>query len=488
MSLRWKLTVIMSAVMVVSSALVGIISYRSVESRLLTEIDRSLVEATNRFLDRPDPSVRFGPRGRVVVTVPERPLGIEQFVVQVSDRDGNVLAATDGVQLPAADVSAISVPDEPGRGDFGIGPDDSGRGDSRTGVLETVSSTEGQSYRVRTVAVDIGSSGIVIVQVGRDMAETRNVLDDLQHRILVIGGSIALLAAVAGWFVATGTTSRLRRLSTTAEEIATTTRLDIGVPVAGADEVGRLGRSFRDMLEALSRSKDQQQRLVQDAGHELRTPLTSLRMNVDVLRRHDDMTADMRSRVFDDLNRDAEELARLVEEILTLAADPSSTPMSVPPESIDMVSLVREVAERTQRRSGRRIDLTVSIGAGVVQPTVIGQRALIERAVTNLLDNAVKFDGSVERIEVDVAFGAATVTVTVRDRGPGIPEGESELIFERFHRSDEARTLPGSGLGLSIVADVARMHGGSHFARNHAGGGAEVGFSLPIASTAGGHS
>lgn len=481
MSLRWKLTLIMSAVMVVSSALIGFISYHSVESRLLTEIDRSLVEATARFLDRPNPSVRFGPRGRVVVTVPERPLGIEQFVVQVSDRQGNVLAATDGVELPAADTAAIVVPDESAEtGPGEPGADESALADSGTGVVETVSSTSGHSYRVRTVAVDIGASGVVIVQVGRDLAETRNVLDDLQHRILIIGASIALLAALAGWFVASGTTSRLRRLSSTAEEIASTTRLDIDVPVAGADEVGRLGRSFHDMLKALSRSKEQQQRLVQDAGHELRTPLTSLRMNVDVLRRHDDMTVDLRSQVLDDLNRDAEELAQLVDEILTLAVESTSPPMSVPPEPIDMVGLVRDVAERMQRRSGRHIDVTVR--NGVDEPVVTGQRALIERAVTNLLDNAVKFDGSGDRIDIDLAVGAGAVSVTVRDRGPGIPRGEADLIFERFHRSDEARTLPGSGLGLSIVADVAGLHGGTYFARNHAEGGAEVGFSLPLAA------
>ncbi|MFM8483899.1 MAG: ATP-binding protein [Actinomycetota bacterium] len=470
MSLRWKLTIVMSAVMVVSAASIGFISYGSVESRLLTEIDRSLVEATTRFLDRPNPSVRFGPRGRVVVTVPERPLGIEQFVVQVSDRDGNVLAATEGVELPAVDFS--SVPESDGAGRDVI---------SSTGVVESVKSTDGRAYRVRTVAIDVGPSGVVIVQVGRDLAETRNVLDDLQHRILIIGASIALLAAVAVWFVATGTTSRLRRLSTTAEEIATTTRLDIEVPVAGADEVGRLGRSFRDMLAALSRSKEQQQRLVQDAGHELRTPLTSLRMNVDVLRRHEDLTTEVRSRVLDDLNRDAEELAQLIDEILNLAADPSSTPVSAPSERVDVIGLVRDAAERMQRRSGRRIDLTVRLGA--VESVVLGHRALIERAVTNLLDNAVKFDGSGEPIKVEVAVDGAAMTVTVGDRGPGIPEGESDLIFERFHRSDAARALPGSGLGLSIVADVARLHSGTQFARNRAGGGAEVGFSLPISSS-----
>ncbi|MGA0878429.1 MAG: HAMP domain-containing sensor histidine kinase [Ilumatobacteraceae bacterium] len=475
MSLRWKLTIVMSMVMVASSASIGFISYRSVESRLLTEIDRSLVEATNRLLDRPNPSVRFGPRGRVVVNVPERPLGIEQFVVQVSDRDGNVLAATDGVELPATSLSSAGPSRQPGFGGSGLI-------ESRAVEVETATSTQGQAYRIRTVAVDLGASGVVIVQVGRDLAETHNVLDDLQHRILIIGGSIALLAAFAGWFVASGTTSRLRRLSTTVEEIASTTRLDIDVPVAGADEVGRLGRSFHDMLEALSRSKDQQQRLVQDAGHELRTPLTSLRMNVDVLRRHDDLTADMRSRVLDDLNRDAEELAQLVDEILTLAVEQTSTPMSVPSESIDMIALVREVAERTQRRSGRQIEPTMRIG--IEEPVVVGRRALIERAVTNLLDNAVKFDGSGGRIDIDLAVADGAISVTVRDQGPGIPDGEVDLVFERFHRSDEARTLPGSGLGLSIVAEVARLHGGSHFARNRAEGGAEVGFSLPLAPLA----
>lgn len=476
MSLRWKLTVIMSAVMVVSSAAIGFISYRSVESRLLTEIDRSLVEATSRFLDQPNRSVRFGPRGQVVVRVPERPLGIEQFVVQVSDAEGNVLAATEGVELPVADLTEAGMPME-----IGMGSDARRGGDLvfDGGAVATATSTQGQLFRVRTMAVDGGRSGVVILQVGRDLAETRNVLEDLQHRVLAIGASIAVVAALAGWVVATGTTRRLRRLSSATEEIASTTRLDIDVPVAGSDEVGRLGRSFRGMLQALSRSKEQQQRLVQDAGHELRTPLTSLRMNVDVLRRHDDLTSDVRSRVLDDLNRDAEELVQLVEEILTLAVDPTSATTSAPPESIDVVTLVREVAERTQRRSGRSVDVTVRRSAGAAEPKVTGQRILIERAVANLLDNALKFDTSGGGIEADISVDGGSVTVAVRDRGPGIPDGQSELVFERFHRADEARTLPGSGLGLAIVADVVRMHGGTYFARDHAAGGAEVGFSLP---------
>lgn len=437
--------------MVLSSALIGVLSYRSVQARLITEIDRSLVEATNRFLDRPNPSVRFGPRGRVVVTVPERPLGIEQYVVQVTDREGRILAATTGIELPVVDVPSVD-----------------------RVVVDTVRSADGQSYRMRAVTVDIGSSEMAVVQLARDLSETNNVLEDLRLRVLLIGGAVALVATLSGWVIATGMTRRLRRLSTATEEIASTTRLDIDVPIAGDDEVGRLGRSFRGMLQALSKSKEQQQRLVQDAGHELRTPLTSLRMNVDVLRRHEDLTEEMRTRLLDDLNRDTEELAQLVEEILTLATDPITTAVVAPMERFDLGVLIHDVSERARRRTGRAIEI---IGVDTGQSSeVTGQRALIERAVTNLLDNAVKFDRSQATIEVELQGG----TITVRDHGPGIPEADLEHVFSRFHRAVEARTLPGSGLGLAIVADVARLHGGSCFARNRVGGGAEVGMTVPV--------
>ena len=127
------------------------------------------------------------------------------------------------------------------------------------------------------------------------------------------------------------------------------------------------------------------------------------------------------------------------------------------------------VVERAARRSGRTVDLVADDSVSIVRPQ------LFERAVSNLIDNAIKFDTSGEPIEVDVSRG----TVTVADRGPGIEDGQEAVIFERFHRATSARTLPGSGLGLSIVADVATSHGGIVFARRRTGGGAEVGFTLP---------
>ena len=101
---------------------------------------------------------------------------------------------------------------------------------------------------------------------------------------------------------------------------------------------------------------------------------------------------------------------------------------------------------------------------------------MFERAVSNLIDNALKFDTSGGEISVDISRGS----VVVSDRGPGIPLDEQSKVFERFHRAVNARTMPGSGLGLSIVADVAEGHGGRVFARDRVGGGSEVGFTLPV--------
>lgn len=459
MSLRWKLTALLAVVMVVSSVSIGLISFWTLESRLMTTIDRSLIEASDRFLNRSNASVRFGPRGRVIVAIPERPLGIEQFVVQVTDDQGTILASSTDVELPTVDLERWSRLDQ--------------------AVVETVRSSQGQQYRVRSVVVEIAPSVRAIVQLGRDLSETTNVLRDLQRRILAVGAVIAFGGVLAGWVIATSLTSRLRRLSAVTDEIADTNSLDIEVPATGSDEVGRLGRSFRGMLQALSLSKRQQQQLVQDAGHELRTPLTSLKMNLDVLRRHGDLSDAMRAQILDDLNRDVEDLAQLVEEVLSLSSDSTTGPQDHPLEVIDLSELVKNLVHRTQRRSGRTINLIPSENndRGGESSIVMGQRPLIERAISNLLDNAIKFDSSDAAIDVIVNRG----TVAVFDRGPGIPAGEIDHVFERFHRAVEARSLPGSGLGLAIVADVARLHHGEYFARHRPGGGTEVGISLPLA-------
>jgi two-component system sensor histidine kinase MprB len=419
---------------------------------MMTEIDNSLGTATNVLLNRRD-SNRPGRENNAgnsggLIVIPDRPLGIEQYVVQLTDRNGNILAATTGISLPPMQLSIDN------------------QGIERP-VIATLTGADGIQYRVRAEGFSVG-----IVQLGRDLSEVENVLTDLRSRTVLTGVIVALLSAILGWVIAASMTSRLRKLSSAAEHVAITGQFDVDTPSSGRDETARLARSFKEMLEALSRSKEQQKRLVQDAGHELRTPLTSMRTNLDVMRRHPNMDAVMREQIMIDLERDAGDMAALVEEVVAIAAERHSNEL---PEPIEMKSVTRSIVERASRRSGRDIVLNAD------DSIVIANHHMFDRAVSNLIDNALKFDTSSQQIEVTIHNGSLTVS----DRGIGIPEDEVRLIFERFHRSAASRSMPGSGLGLSIVADFAHAHDGSVFARNRDGGGAEIGFSLPTAHKSG---
>lgn len=263
-------------------------------------------------------------------------------------------------------------------------------------------------------------------------------------------------------------TASLRRLTGAAEQVEATGRLDIaigGTAHPGDDEVGRLTIAFDRMLAALARSKAEQRRLVQDAGHELRTPLTSLRTNLDTLRRYPELPVADRDAIVADLDAETTELSDLVEEIIAVASGETA---DEPPVELDLRDLAADVATRFERRTGRPVVVT-----GNASPARAA-RTGVQRAVGCLIDNACKFDTSGGPIEVAVGPGS----VSVSDRGPGIPPGELELVFDRFRRGDDARAAPGSGLGLAIVREVARRHGGDAFATARPGGGATVGFRL----------
>jgi two-component system sensor histidine kinase MprB len=193
---------------------------------------------------------------------------------------------------------------------------------------------------------------------------------------------------------------------------------------------------------------------------------TSLRTNIEVLARAEDMPAHDRADLLADALQELEELSALVAELVDLAAD-------APPEEPTVVRLdeiVAEAVDRFQRRAGREVGLST-------EETVIdGRPGRLARAVGNLLDNAAKFASSGAPIEVTLLAGR----LEVRDHGPGIDPGDLPHVFERFYRAPAARTTPGSGLGLAIVEQVAQEHGGRAFAANAPGGGAVVGFEVPL--------
>ena len=203
-----------------------------------------------------------------------------------------------------------------------------------------------------------------------------------------------------------------------------------------------------------------------DASHELRTPLTSLRTNIELLQRAPDITPEQRAPVLDDIVAELDELTALVTELVDLATDQHQAGNN---EEIDLDLLVTTVVERHRRRTDHHIEL-------VVEPsTVVGVPSLIDRAVSNLVENAIKFSPSGSTVSVTVARGR----VVVADEGPGIAVEDRNSVFERFWRAYTARTMPGSGLGLSIVAQVAQSHGGRVTVIDGATTGATIELVLP---------
>lgn len=451
--LRTKLVVALAVLAALASATIGWFSYRATADRLQAEVDRSLdlgarevrlrIERGGSTGFRPPLIGREGDGGRR-----GRPDAVFDLVVaQLLARDGAVLAVSRAGELPV-DAVDVAVADR------------SGPPEVRRSL-----SIDGEPYRMLTERVDGGPYGAV--QMARSLAENQRLLDALRNRILWAVVVVVTAAAVLGWVVARQVTRRLVHLTDAAEQVARTGRLDVAVPTDGTDETGRLGAAFASMLGALRRSRDEQQRLVQDAGHELRTPITSLRTNISVLRRADRLTPTQLQELLDDLDGETRELSVLVNELVELATDRRE---DEPVEPVALAAVAERVADRARRRTGRVV--TVAADASVV----LGRVGGLERAVQNLVDNAVKFDpDGTAPVEVTVVAG----TVTVLDRGPGIADADLPHVFERFYRSIEARGRPGSGLGLSIVQTVAESHGGTVFARPRPGGGSAIGFTVP---------
>jgi two-component system sensor histidine kinase MprB len=321
-------------------------------------------------------------------------------------------------------------------------------------------------YRVVTVPYVHEGTALIIAQ---NMGTQERVLKRLGAVMLLFGLAGVIGAAAAGWAVARNGLRPVRRLTRNVERIARTEDLQ-PLPVEGDDEIARLATAFNDMLVALSASRDRQRRLVADAGHELRTPLTSLRTNLDLLLQADasgGLDAGARSELLEDVRAQIEEMSTLVGDLVELARD---EPLRTVVEQVDLADVVdRAVARARRRGTGLTFDVET-------EPWwVTGEAASLERAVTNLLDNAVKWSPPGGAVRIRLNHG----TLTVDDQGPGIAPGDRDHVFDRFYRSEESRSMPGSGLGLSIVRQVIERHSGNVRVDENDGGGTRMVLQLP---------
>ncbi len=311
---------------------------------------------------------------------------------------------------------------------------------------------------VRVLTHEVGPG--IAVQVARPLEEVDLVLGRLAFFLVVLALCGIAVAAMLGGAVARGALAPVRSLTRTAEHVSTTSDLTRRIAVEGNDELARLAASFNSMLEALEVSIGKQRQLVADASHELRTPLTSIRTNIEVLQRSEDIPAEERQHLLADIVAQVEELTVLIGDLVELSRG-TEPPAHV--EEIRLDLIVKEAVDRAQRHAPG-----VSFQLDLRQSIVKGVPAQVERAIANLLDNALKWNPDGKPVEVTVDEGE----VTVRDHGPGISKQDLPYIFDRFYRSAAARGRPGSGLGLAIVRQVAESHGGEVAVEDAEDGGA----------------
>jgi two-component system sensor histidine kinase MprB len=329
----------------------------------------------------------------------------------------------------------------------------------------------GDAYRI--VAVPITDLGNYALVLGRPLQPTNDILSSLWLVLIIFGVAGVIIAAVVGAYVARSSLRPVRELSAAVEHVSVTKELTPITINAPAGDIAVLAESFNQMLQSLASSRERQARLIADAGHELRTPLTSLRTNIELLAA--DAESGMlkqkdRIAILADVKAQLVEFTALIGDLVQLARDETAST----PEALDFRNVVNAALDRVRRRAhGLIFDVELN------PFYVVGDSDTLERAITNLLDNAVKWSPPNGTIRVQLEGDR----LRVADQGPGISEADMPFIFDRFYRGDTARQTSGTGLGLSIVAQTVAQHGGWVTAGRSAQGGAEFTIQLPGATS-----
>jgi len=339
-----------------------------------------------------------------------------------------------------------------------------------------------RSYRVTTVEPVPGGFELTPTDV---RAEYRSVEQLANERALGLLrtysasalGLLFLASLGVGWLVAGRVLAPIGRITQVARDIGATD-LSRRIALRGPpDELKQLADTFDAMLARLDDSFGGQRRFIQEASHELRNPLAVIRTNLDVaLADPDPDPAELR-RTIEVVNRTAERMGRLVDDLLVYGRRGAPAHELGP---VDLAHVCREAAEEFRSPAAERgIVLTVSAAEGL---TVTGDRTALRQAVANLLANAVRLAPPSTTIEVRAAAAPGEMTLTVSDEGPGISDSEKDLVFQRFWRGGgpTARAEGRSGLGLAIVDQIARDHHGSVDVADSVTGGSVFTIRIPI--------
>ena len=444
MSIRTRLMITTSAIVLVVVGVLSIGIYSTFSRQLVRQVDKSLddrvvmiADSLRRESQRPNIGRQRNPLNEALL--PTR----FDTVTQVVNTAGTVVLALGEVELPVTDKTLQIANDPNGT------------------IFRSTVTIDGDKYRMLTVPLT-GGGALQLAKDINDLQRAQNAVRGWQFALGPIG---IMFAGLAGWWVARRTARPIQQLADAAEDIARTQNLSTKLDIHGDHEIEQLASSFNTMLAALQYSSEKQKQLVQDASHELRTPLTSLRANAELLQR-DSLDEATKQAVLRDIAAEIDELTELSSELTALASDQR---LVEEPQIVNLREACDDVAARASRRTGRMVSVTsTNPSSALVRPSQF------DRAVGNLVDNALKFCPTPDKVEINIVGSR----VEVIDHGQGIADADKPLVFDRFYRATATRALPGSGLGLAIVKQFADDHNAVVAITDTPGGGATVAVSF----------
>ncbi len=455
MSLRTRLTLAGGGAVFVALAIASTVIYLDVRSNLRAQVDVSLIQSTEslavKWVDaNAAPKIPLAKEGAL-----RKAAGKEAAAKKANRLFGK--AQPDGYFQITPNVSAA-----PNSGSPTFVP--------LTSLDRLVASGQAPPYFkdvrfadvvLRLYTMRLPSSKDGLARVAHPLTEANATIANVRWLLLVLTFGGALAAGLFGRLTANAVLRPVRSLAGTVRHVRATRDLNRRIPVSGRDELASLAADFNSMLAALDESQQAQQQLIADASHELRTPLTAHRANIELLARPD-LPVERRQDVLAAAVRGIEELSSLVGDLIQAARDGRSVDAREP---VPLDELVAAAVERAQHRAPE-----LRFESRLVPYRLAGARARLERAVDNVLDNAIKWSPPGGIVGVKLVDGQ----LTVQDHGPGIAEADLPHVFDRFYRSTAARALPGSGLGLAIVKQTVDDHGGTVTVANTPGAGTLV--------------
>jgi heavy metal sensor kinase len=322
-----------------------------------------------------------------------------------------------------------------------------------TPTLETVGQDD-EAHRVLTRPLRLEGQVRGVVQLGVSLQDAQAELDRLGAALMAMVPIAGIASALVAVLLSRIALRPVGRLAAAAEGIEAR-RLSERLPAEGNDEIADLSRTFNRVLERLEKSFEAQRKFTADASHELKTPLTAIKLRAEITRSQP-RSREQYEEALASILQSASSMAQTVEEMLTLAQSDEGV-LDLRRERVALADIAAQALGELPAGGGPPVSLET-----LAQPTVSGDGVLLVRMVRNLVENAVRHTPKEGSVTVRISREGDSALLEVSDTGVGIPSEDLPHIFQRFYRVDRARTRDrgGSGLGLALVDEVVRLHGG----------------------------